>query len=152
MRWDKRHKKYVSRTNDEDGSKGTKLVKGESGLKIAASLRSGRFDAWRRTNKIDRLPRVGETERVSKGAVDPQARRYRHKAEKTPKAPDKYRDDYHKQKERLQNAKENRIGQFKDGTGRNEIKNIDVVRKERKLKERRKQRNGRLSRKRKGKQ
>ncbi|KAL9629758.1 MAG: hypothetical protein Q9164_006737, partial [Protoblastenia rupestris] len=66
MRWDKKSKKYVSRANDEDGSKGkTRYIRGESGQKIAASFRSGRFEAWKKSNKIAKLPRVGEVEAPS---------------------------------------------------------------------------------------
>ncbi len=31
MRWDKKQSKYVARANDEDGTKGAKMVRGESG-------------------------------------------------------------------------------------------------------------------------
>src|SRR5690554_4701307 len=62
MRWDEKGKKYVQRANDEDGSKGDKMIIGESGQKIAASFKSGRFDAWKNAHKITRMPRVGESE------------------------------------------------------------------------------------------
>ena len=97
MRWDKKSKKYVSRANDEDGSKGTKYIRGESGQKIAASFRSGRFDAWRKANKVDRLPRVGELERsnahFAAGGGGGHQKRFKHKQERAPKEADKYRDD-----------------------------------------------------------
>lgn len=145
MRWDKRSKKYVARANDEDGSKGAKMVRGESGLKIAASLRSGRFDDWKKKNNIGRLPRAGEVEAASKssgrGGKGENAR-YRHKAEKAPKEADRWRDDYHVQKKRVMEAKENRIGRFRDGAGKNELKSIDDVRKQRALDERKKARGG----------
>jgi ATP-dependent RNA helicase DDX54/DBP10 len=67
MRWDKKNSKYVARANDEDGSKGKKMIRGESGQKIAASFKSGRFDRWRKANKVDRLPRTGEAERAGRG-------------------------------------------------------------------------------------
>ncbi|KAL9117494.1 MAG: hypothetical protein Q9187_005971 [Circinaria calcarea] len=111
LRWDKKNKKYVARANDEDGSKGAKMIKGESGQKIAASFKSGRFDAWRKSNKIDRLPRVGETENTNassshRGGMH--GKRFRHKSEKAPKEPDRYRDDYHKKKKMVEAAKEKR--------------------------------------------
>jgi ATP-dependent RNA helicase DDX54/DBP10 len=143
MRWDKRSKKYVSRTNDEDGSKGTKLVQGESGLKIAASLRSGRFDAWRKSNRVDRLPRVGETETSRSLSQAGKKSKYRHNTEKAPKEADKFRDDYHVRKKRVAEAKEKRIGRFKEGSGKNELRSVDFVRKQRKQKENRRLKNGR---------
>jgi ATP-dependent RNA helicase DDX54/DBP10 len=154
MRWDKKNRKYVARVNDEDGSKGTKYVVGESGQKIAASFRSGRFDAWRKSNKIERLPRVGDTEApsarfaasgASSGRDGRGGKPYRHKAEKAPKEADKYRDDYDVRKKRVAEAREKRVGRFRDGAGRSELKSVSDVQKERKLKDRRQAKNGRPS-------
>ena len=149
MRWDKKSKKYVSRANDEDGSKGVKLIRSESGQKIAASFRSGRFDEWRKSNKIDRLPRTGEVEAVNtplprQGFRGP---RFRHKSERAPKEADKYRDDYWKRKKKVEAAKEKRQGRFKDGKGTMEIKGLDDVTRARGVKEKRRQKNARPSRK-----
>lgn len=151
MRWDKKNSKYVSRANDEDGSKGAKMIRGESGQKIAASFQSGRFDKWRKAHKVDRLPRTGEAERADamKSVIRGVARtRYKHKQERAPKDADKFRDDYHVRKKRVEEAKEKRIGRFRDGGGKGEIKGTEDIRKERKLAERRKA-NGRPSKKRK---
>lgn len=148
MRWDKKSKKYVNRTNDEDGSKGTKMIRGESGQKIAASFRSGRFDDWRKTNKV-KMPRVGEMEAPNRTASFNNAPRYKHKAEKAPKQADRYRDDYHVQKKRVAEAKEKRIGAFKDNGAKSELKDVDTVRKQRKVQENRKAKNARPSKKRK---
>jgi ATP-dependent RNA helicase DDX54/DBP10 len=45
LRWDPKKKNFVNRGNDNDGSTGekVKLIKGESGVKIPASMKSGRF-------------------------------------------------------------------------------------------------------------
>jgi len=148
MRWDKKNKKYVARANDEDGSKGTKYVRGESGQKIHASFRSGRFDAWRKSNKIERMPRVGETEAPSaRHAANSFGKSYRHKAERAPKEADRFRDDYHERKKRVAEAKEKRVGKFKDGSGKAEIKSTEDIRKERKLAERKKAKSARPSKK-----
>ena len=148
MRWDKKSKKYVARVNDEDGSKGRQMIKGESGQKIAASFRGGRFDAWRKSNKIDRLPRTGENETAANAANRGGGMRFKHKGEKAPKEADKYRDDFYKKKKMVEKAKEERRGRFKDGKGKSEIKGVDDVRKERGMKERRKQKNARPGKKR----
>jgi ATP-dependent RNA helicase DDX54/DBP10 len=147
MRWDKKAKKYVARVNDEDGSKGAKMIRGESGLKIAASFRSGRFNEWRKANKIGRMPRIGETESQTRPMQQNGDRRYKHKAEKAPKEADRYRDDYHVQKKRVQEAKEKRIGKFKDGSGKSELKGVEDVRKQRNLEEKRREKNARPSKK-----
>lgn len=146
VRWDSKAKNYVARQNDEDGSKGQKMIQGESGLKIAASFRSGRFDAWKKANKIDVLPRVGETERAGNLRAPhgkDGGRRFKHKAEKAPKEADKYRENYETQKKKVADAKEKRIGKFANGKGKNEIKNVEDVRKQRALDQKRKDKNAR---------
>ena len=151
MRWDKKQKKYVSRANDEDGSRtkdgapGKRLIRGESGQKIAASFRSGRFEAWKRSNKIGRLPKVGEAEKRdgarppgAKGA-DAVGKRYRHRSERAPKEADRYRDDFHKKRKLVEKAREERRGRFKDGVGdkKGELRGVEAVRKERRETEKR---------------
>lgn len=148
MRWDQKSRKYVSRENDEDGSKGARMVRGESGVKIAASFQSGRFDRWKKAQRINKMPRVGDFEKNNGGAPSPFAStgpRYKHKMEKAPKEADKFRDDYHERKKRVDEAKEKRIGRFKEGVGinRNEMKSTEDVRKSRKLAERRRAKNAR---------
>jgi len=110
MRWDKRHKKYVRRSNDEDGSKGQRLVRGESGAKIAASFKSGRFDAWRKANKVSRAPRVGEREVEGAGDGGKNMlgvkQRFKHKKMSEAKAPDRFRDDFEKKRKKVREAKE----------------------------------------------
>ncbi|MCJ1381151.1 ATP-dependent RNA helicase dbp10 [Xylographa soralifera] len=152
MRWDKKNKKYVARANDEDGSKGAKMVTGEGGGKIAASFRSGRFDRWRKANRVERLPRVGEAERSisnSTGGIGGggAGRRFKHKLEKAPKEADKFRDDYHKRKKMVEAAKEKRVGKFKDGKGRSEIKGVEDVRRDRNAMEKRRAKTARPQRK-----
>lgn len=126
MRWDKKNSKYVARANDEDGSKGKKMIRGESGQKIAASFQSGRFDRWRKTHKVDRLPRTGEAEREGPAGAGGVGRgfgtRYKHKQERAPKEADKYRDDYHVRKKRVTEAKEKRVGTFKDGRSADQVR------------------------------
>lgn len=153
MRWDKKNSKYVRRENDDDGSKGAKMIRGESGQKIAASFQSGRFDRWRKAHKVGRLPRTGEAEREGSGkgvTTGGLGTRYKHKQERAPKEADKYRDDYHVRKKRVAEAKEKRVGRFRDGGGKGEIKSTEDIRKERKLAQRRMAKNARPSKKRKG--
>lgn len=151
MRWDKRHKKYVATVNDQDGSKGAKMITGESGQKIAASFKSGRFDAWRRTNKLDRLPKVGEAESArASGRPGGGGRNYKHNADRAPKQPDKYRDDFYKKKKKLDEAKAQNVGRFATNVkAKSELKGVDDVRRDRKLKQRRMEKNARPARKRK---
>ncbi|KAK3318542.1 P-loop containing nucleoside triphosphate hydrolase protein [Apodospora peruviana] len=149
MRWDKKQSKYVARVNDDDGSKGSKMVRGESGVKIAASFQSGRFDRWRKTNKVGRL-HVGEAEKPSVARMfgGQGGARYKHKMEKAPKDADKFRDDYEVRKKRVAEAKEKRIGKYHDGEGsKRELKNATDIRKARQIKERKMAKNARPSKK-----
>lgn len=158
LRWDKKDAKYVSRANDEDGSRAQggkgRMVRGESGVKIAASFQSGRFERWKKEQRVGRLPRIGEAERrgpagrTGPGPGTGGGPRYKHNQQKAPKAADKYRDDYHVRKKRVAEAKEKRVGRFRDGDGnKKELKNADDIRRERKLKEQRRLKNARPPRK-----
>jgi ATP-dependent RNA helicase DDX54/DBP10 len=146
MRWDKRHKKYVRRDNDEDGSKGRKLVRGESGAKIAASFRSGRFEKWMKSNRVTRLGRVGEDERKG-GTAGPAGsglggKRFKHKTQRAPKLPDRLRGDFEKQKLKVKGAKE-RAEAAGSTTKQGELRSVDRMVKERRLKEKRREKNAR---------
>ncbi|KYK59281.1 ATP-dependent RNA helicase dbp10 [Drechmeria coniospora] len=148
MRWDKKSKNYVSRDNDDDGSKGAKMVVGESGVKIAASFKSGRFDKWRRAQRLGRLPQIGEAERPGASRGIPSGQRYKHNQEKAPREADKYRDDFHVRKKRVAEAREKRMGRFRDGMGsKKELKGMDDMRKGREEKEKKMAKNARPARK-----
>ncbi|GAB0133738.1 ATP-dependent RNA helicase dbp10 [Epichloe bromicola] len=150
MRWDAKSKKYVSRDNDEDGSKGSKMITGESGVKIAASFQSGRYDKWKRSQRIRGLPRVGETEKLGTTQGIPNGVRYKHKLEKAPREADKYRDDFEIRKKRIAEAREKRVGRFKDGMGsKKELKGASDIRKSREEKQRKLAKNARPQRKKK---
>lgn len=159
MRWDKRHKKYVSRRNDEDGSKGgTAMIRGESGTKIAASFRSGRFEEWKKSKRLARLPRVGESENSSLAAELNAAlsgRKYRHNKQQAPKPLDKLRGDYEKKKKKLDAAKKRQAESLEGAAAlasqkaKNELRSNEDIRKARQLKEKRKEKNARPSKKKK---
>ncbi|QKX53068.1 uncharacterized protein TRUGW13939_00139 [Talaromyces rugulosus] len=159
MRWDKRHSKYVSRRNDEDGSRGgAALVRGESGTKIASSFRSGRFDAWKKGKRMGRMPRVGDTENTTlSGDLNSSmsGRKYKHNKQQVPKQLDKYRGDYEKKKKKLSLAKEAAAsegdggamkGKYNSGRApKNELRNNEDIRRARKLKDNRREKNARPS-------
>ena len=148
MRWDAKSKNYVSRDNDDDGSKGAKMVRGESGVKIAASFQSGRFDRWKRAQRMGRTPQVGEAERPGVGQGIPSGQRFKHKQEKAPREADKYRDDFEVRKKRVDEAREKRIGRFKDGMGsKKELKGVHDIRKGRQEAERKRAKNARPAKK-----
>ncbi|KAJ5159448.1 ATP-dependent RNA helicase dbp10 [Penicillium canariense] len=158
MRWDKRHKKYVARQNDEDGSKGDRLVRGESGAKISASFRSGRFQNWKKGKRMSKLPRVGEAETpgLSTGSGMPGGQgqghggRFRHNRQQAPKRADPLRYDYEKQKKKNDTARERQQSQAGGAAagGKSEIRSTEDIRKARKLQQRRRDKNARPSKKR----
>ncbi|KAF2719087.1 DEAD-domain-containing protein [Polychaeton citri CBS 116435] len=159
MKWDRKHKKYVSSANDADGN-GKKFITSESGLRVPASFRSGRFDAWRKANRISKLPRVGDQERqgsgynynARSGGGGDNGGRFKHKSEKAPKAADKFRDDYYRKVKKVEEAREKGRGRFQDTVGKDgrkikgEIKGVEDVRKARNLQQKRKDKNARPSR------
>ena len=146
MRWDKRHKKYVARENDDDGSKGKRLVRGESGAKIAASFRSGRYDAWKKAHRVGRAPRAGETEAKGTPNVVSGGRKFKHKSMKAPKAADKFRADFDTRKKKVAAAGEREQA----NKGKKELRSVDDIRKERRVKEKRQEKNARPSKKHRG--
>ncbi|KAL6881217.1 P-loop containing nucleoside triphosphate hydrolase protein [Trichoderma novae-zelandiae] len=147
MRWDAKAKKYVNSANDEDGSRGAKMIVGESGVKIAASFSSGRFDKWKKANRVHKLPQVGELVKPGSGSGVgqlPSGVRYKHKKELAPKEADKYRDDFYQRKKRVNEAREKRVGRFRDGMGsKKEVKGLTDIRRAREEKERKRAKTGR---------
>ncbi|EPY53472.1 ATP-dependent RNA helicase Dbp10 [Schizosaccharomyces cryophilus OY26] len=136
QRWDPKKKKFVNTINDEDGSRGVKLIRGESGVKLPATYRSGRFEAWK-SNKA-------QGNNGSMPLNDNSGRQFKHKQVKAPKAADKYRTDYKVRKARVKEAKEKGIGvKISD-----ELKSAPQIRKDRQLKEKRKAKTARPSKKR----
>jgi len=169
MTWDKKKKKFVQ--GDGVGADNVKLVKTESGAKLPATYRSGRFDEWKSKNKKS-LPRVGETESSHGGQG---GKRYLHRKVSEPKQLDKAHVNYER-KSRQRKRKETdeggagggevprqqlrrggekaalgkRYGGKTVGRVKTELKTVDQIRKSRKVAEHRKGKNARPSRKGKG--
>jgi ATP-dependent RNA helicase DDX54/DBP10 len=171
MTWDKKKKKFVQ--GNGVGADNVKLVKTESGAKLPATYRSGRFEEWKWKNKKS-LPRVGETENSRAGQV---GKRYLHKRIVEPKQLDKAHVNYErKARQRKKEVEANgegggegsgsrqqprkggkkavpgkRYGGKTVGRVKTELKTVDQIRKARKVAEHRKAKNARPSRKGKGK-
>ena len=169
MTWDKKKKKFVQ--GDGVGADNVKLVKTESGVKLPATYRSGRFEEWKSKNKKS-LPRVGETESSRAGHI---GRRYLHKKVSEPRQLDKAHVNYERKARQRkkrdgdasgvgegdgppqQSRKESkravlgkRYGGKSVGRVKTELKTVDQIRKARKMAEHRKAKNARPSRKGKG--
>lgn len=103
-RWDTKKKKFIK--GDGAGSDNKRLIRTESGLKLPASFRSGRFDEWRREQRVD-MPKVGSREEESpvnaRGApgVQDGKRQFRHNKTYEPKIVDRKSDKWAKNSKKL---------------------------------------------------
>lgn len=142
MKWDKKKGKYINQHSVE----GKKYIIGESGQRIPASFRSGRFDDWKKKRNILSIS-TGMQESADSGNDN---KRFKHKKRDAPKAPDKYRDDYHKQKQKLTKALDSGINVkgFNKPGQRQEMRSTEQIRKARQVKEQRKAKNARPSKRR----
>lgn len=80
LTWDRKKKKFVK--GDGVGADNQKIVRTESGARLPATFKSGRFDEWKAKNKKS-LPRVGDAEpenagRGAQGLTGADGRRFRH--------------------------------------------------------------------------
>lgn len=162
MRWDKKRGKYINAGSSSADGQSIKYIRGENGTKIPASYRSGRFDSWKQAHKTGNL-RVGSLESsngpnsyitpgssVATGANGKPI--YKHNKIQAPKLADKARDDYHQQRKRVKAALEKGIrvkGKQPIFNGESELQSVDQMRKARALKEQRREKNGRPSKKKK---
>ncbi|PKI83403.1 RNA helicase [Malassezia vespertilionis] len=151
-RWDTKKKKFVK--GDGAGADNQKMIRSETGLKLPASYRSGRFDEWRKEQRID-MPRVGEDEsnlpasvkrisaRVHDGNGMSHRRGFKHTQLKAPKPLDKKQYGYHKQLKQRQD----RAGQ--PSNVHSELKSASQIQRERRTKEKRREKNARPTRRKK---
>jgi ATP-dependent RNA helicase DDX54/DBP10 len=154
--WSKKKKKFVR--GDGTGSDNVKMVRAESGVKLPASYRSGRFDEWRAKARVS-LPRVGE---AVPDRRPPDRKRFKHTSTTTAKPLDKLTTNYER-KARVQKKVEavsaeepisisrgrhitgRRYGGKSLGQVHGEIKSAEQIRKTRKIVEKRKAKNARPS-------
>lgn len=155
VKWDKKRKKYVN----TQGLDNKKYIIGESGQKIPASFRSGKFQDWSKARKIAPL-KVGARESTipSNLLADPTSPsertvggKFKHKTQKAPKLPDKHRDDYAFQKKKVEAALERgvRVKGYNGPGMKQEIKSVDEIRKLREIKEKKRSKNARPTKRRK---
>lgn len=141
MRWDKKKGKYINSKSTD----AKKYIMGESGHRIPATFKSGKFDDWKKQHNYKTLPGAEESK------SDPNDnRRFKHKKVVSPKVPDKYRDDYDKQKKKVTKALEagRKVKGFNAPGQKSEMKSTEQIRKSRALKDKRKAKNARPSKKR----
>jgi ATP-dependent RNA helicase DDX54/DBP10 len=161
MTWSKKKKDFVR--GDGTGADNVKMVKAESGVKLPATYRSGRFDEWRAKARVN-LPRVGEAEPERRL---PNRKRFKHNSVMAAKPLDKLTTTYER-RARVQKKVEavsadpggepirrgahstkvtSRYRSKPIGRVHSEIKTAEQIRKARKFMDRRKAKNARPSRK-----
>ncbi|SCU78940.1 LANO_0A04544g1_1 [Lachancea nothofagi CBS 11611] len=156
VKWDKKRKKYVN----SQGIDNKKYIMGESGHKIPATFRSGKFDEWSKARKLGPI-KVGARESASTSKMlsnptGPNSQRsiggrFKHNKVKAPKLPDKLRDDYETQKKKVEKAIGSGISVkgFNKPGSTSELKTPQQIYKERVAKENKKAKNARPTKRRK---
>lgn len=168
MTWDKKKKKFVQ--GDGAGADNVKMVKTDSGTKLPATYRSGRFDEWKAKNRTS-LPRVGEIENGKRGSHA--SRKYQHNKIVAAKGLDKLSTDYERKSRQQKKKQDNAVGRDAEeswssnrpkpggkrpalgprfggksvGRVKTELKTVDQIRKARKVVENKRAKNARPSRK-----
>lgn len=165
LNWDKKKKKFVKGAGE--GADNVKMVRTENGTKLPATYRSGRFDEWKAKTRVS-VPKIGEAENESTAGKrsGPGGQRWRHNKIVPAKPLSKLSTDYER-KVRQQKKKGEAEGTDAPSSssrpsggqrggrfgGRNvgkttgrvkaELKTVDQVRKNRKVLENRRAKNGR---------
>lgn len=144
VQWDKKKGNYIKNQDDR------KYIISESGQKIPASFKSGKYDQWRQKHNLGKI-KVGATEKEGERFemhLNGQRRggRKEYRGDKAPKMPMRGRDDFHKQFEKVKKASERgvKVKGFNVG-GKNEIRSSKDIWKNRDEKEKRRQKNARPS-------
>ncbi|GLB37444.1 putative DBP10CT (NUC160) domain containing protein [Lyophyllum shimeji] len=165
LKWDKKKKRFVQ--GDGAGADNVKLVTTESGAKLPATYRSGRFDEWQAKTRVT-LPKVGEAENeaIGRRSNSSAGQRFRHKAMTPAKPLDKLHVSYERRLRQTKKSEEDG-GNAKPAAGsskrstkavgrygskpivkvKSELKTSEQIRKHRKIMEHRKAKNARPSRK-----
>ncbi|RKP14330.1 P-loop containing nucleoside triphosphate hydrolase protein, partial [Piptocephalis cylindrospora] len=146
LRWDAKKKKFIRGTGI--GADNKKLIKTESGAKISASFKSGRFNDWKNKTKVQ-LPRVGEQELPSSRMMGIN-RRFKHNKVTEAKALDPMAVNYERKARhaKMREGQEGPGGAGRGGGGRvqSELKNSSQIRKDREAKQKRVAKTGRHGR------
>lgn len=155
LTWDKKKKKFIK--GDGAGADNMKLVKTESGTKLPATYRSGRYNEWKSKTRVD-LPQVGQAENPSRPGMG--GRMFKHTKITAAKPLDKLRTDFDRKTRQMKKQEDTeptssrgskggrptkRYGGKSYGRVKSELKTVDQIRKTRKIKDQRKAKNARPS-------
>jgi ATP-dependent RNA helicase DDX54/DBP10 len=123
MQWDKKKKKFVR--GPGEGADNKKMVRTESGARLPASFRSGRWEEWKTKQRV-RLPKIGEDEgdaarfvgRGAGGGPDSGGKRFRHSKMEEAKPLDKRSTDYERKVRQMKKKNEGMESMQDEGRGR----------------------------------
>ncbi|KAJ1025676.1 hypothetical protein NDA18_004015 [Ustilago nuda] len=134
-RWDSKKKKFIQGTVGADNKK---MIRTESGVRLPASFRSGRFEEWKREKRVD-IPKTGETEGRGDeaGGSVMGLKKFRHNKVTPPKSALAAAQTFGK----------GRPGQAKRQAAKDEVKSARQIQKEREIKQNRMEKNARPSKK-----
>ncbi|KAG9286488.1 hypothetical protein G9A89_014654 [Geosiphon pyriformis] len=144
LRWDARKKNFVRGLGT--GSDNKKLIKSESGAKLPATYKSGRFKDWQHQNKLE-IPRTGERENGTTQVIN---KKFRHN-KVTPPNP-LAKDCLKKSTKTQKNIREKETPNYNSshptknqisGPLKSELKTPDEISKQRKIKQKRRAKNAR---------
>ncbi|KZW00235.1 DEAD-domain-containing protein [Exidia glandulosa HHB12029] len=171
VKWDRKKKKFVKGTGE--GADNVKIIKTESGTRLPATYRTGRFEEWKKQHRTS-LPRVGETENATTSGrgFNSGARRFKHNKATQAKPLDKLAKNFER-KLRKQSSKDGGSGDGAPptpskggpktkvaskfaggkpaGKARQELKSAEQIRKTRQIAEQRRAKNARAPPRGKGK-
>jgi ATP-dependent RNA helicase DDX54/DBP10 len=175
LKWDRKKKKFVK--GDGAGADNVKMIKTESGTKLPISYKSGRYEDWVKGRGRGREIRIGEREKEGNRAhqhASGGGKRWKHSSVKESKPLDKLAMDYERKMRIMKkkaagggggdddDSKHGAKGRGKSSLGarwkgkpvgkiKNELKNVQQIRKQRGVLEKRREKNARTSRNGKGK-
>jgi len=167
LNWDKKKKKFVKGAGE--GADNMKILKTESGARLPATYRSGRFDEWKAKNKTN-LPRIGEAEpeNARRGGSSSGAKKFKHQKVTEAKPLDPKHVNYERKLRQFKKkeggaseaseaaspskrgGKPGKNPRFKGkpaGRVKSELKTAQQIRTDRKMASRKKERNARPSHK-----
>ena len=170
LKWDRKKKKFVR--GDGVGADNVKLVRTESGARLPATYRSGRFDEWRSKMRVN-MPKIGEAELEGTARRGNGNKRFKHQSMTAAKPLDKLSNDYERKMRHLKKREQgndagtnrqesststtkkektgkrgaSRYGGKPIGKVKGELKSVHQIRKARELADRKRARNARPTRK-----
>lgn len=146
LRWDRKTKRIVQ--GDGVGADNKKLIRTESGARLPASFRSGKYEEWKAKKHIS-MPRTGDAELPNRQGSAAGGKRWTHKGGRPGDKAGGDQEPGGKKGHGMQRGKvpgvktkmrNSAVKGSKPGAAKGGLRNVDQITKERKLKDNRKRR------------